>query len=527
MRGEPDGEAAATDEDPQPQVFLTAVEAYPAFEACFLDAEREIVGSFRIFEPGTKLRGERALQIGDTWADLIVATLERGVDITLTISDFDPIGGTKLHRGTHASLRAFDELGRRVTGAGAGTLLAEAARHPADVGTLARLMFWPLVQKRLGERAATLNALEPEERQRRLDDLPDLRPYLRQPDGRGGEVRVRRNCVPKLYPVTHHQKLAVFDRKLLYIGGLDLDNRRYDDLDHERQPKQTWYDVQALVGGKLAEDGYRHLRQFRDEVAGDKPPGPAGGLLRTLSARRVRGPFRLSPKTVATELRRAHEAAIDAARGLVYLETQFFRDRPMARRLAQAGRDRPDLSLLLVVPAAPERLAFDGETGIAVRWGEFLQAECVRILRRGFRDRMFVASPAQPRRGEATGRAALLGAPIIYVHAKLSIFGDDLALVSSANLNGRSLTWDTEAGISLNDPALIADLRRRCFRHWLPEDAEDRLLDPATAVTAWRDLANDNAVLEPEQRRGYILPYTSRPARRLGTDVDPLPEGLV
>ncbi len=45
-------------------------------------------------------------------------------------------------------------------------------------------------------------------------------------------------------------------------------------------------------------------------------------------------------------------------------------------------------------------------------------------------------------------RDRLGGAPMIYVHAKVSIFDRSAAIVSSANLNGRSLRWDTEAGWS-------------------------------------------------------------------------------
>ena len=49
-------------------------------------------------------------------------------------------------------------------------------------------------------------------------------------------------------------------------------------------------------------------------------------------------------------------------------------------------------------------------------------------------------------------RASLDGAPIIYLHAKASVFNNELAVVSSANLNGRSMRWDTEAGLAFRKP---------------------------------------------------------------------------
>ena len=42
------------------QVLLTAKEAYPALEAQFLQAEREVVAGFRVFDPHTRLRSDAA-----------------------------------------------------------------------------------------------------------------------------------------------------------------------------------------------------------------------------------------------------------------------------------------------------------------------------------------------------------------------------------------------------------------------------------------------------------------------------------
>ena len=49
----------------------------------------------------------------------------------------------------------------------------------------------------------------------------------------------------------------------------------------------------------------------------------------------------------------------------------------------------------------------------------------------------------------------------------VSIFDGAAAIVSSANLNGRSLRWDTEAGVLLTDPDTVASLRQRLMAHWL------------------------------------------------------------
>ena len=134
-------------------------------------------------------------------------------------------------------------------------------------------------------------------------------------------------------------------------------------------------------------------------------------------------------------------------------------------RHISAARAEPGLRMILILPAAPDDVAFEGNTALDARLGEFLQAQSLRILRKGFGLRLFVGGAAQPRRSRARGRARFKGAPMVYIHAKVSIFDDARAIVSSANLNGRSLRWDTEAGVAIQRPVVIHDLRLRLMAH--------------------------------------------------------------
>jgi phospholipase D1/2 len=235
----------------------------------------------------------------------------------------------------------------------------------------------------------------------------------------------------------------------------------------------------------------------------------------------------LSPEPLVAEIDAAHHMAAGEAGHLIYIETQYFRDLNLARRLAAEARTKPDLRMILILPAAPDDVAFEGSTALDARMGEFLQAKCLRILRRGFGRRLFVGGAAQPRRTRRRGRAQLKGAPLIYIHAKVSIFDDRRAIVSSANLNGRSLRWDTEAGLQIDRPDMVKTLRRRLMAHWLPPGATDAFFDPETAVSAWWALAARNAKLPPERRRGFILPYDQKNAEDFGRAVPLLPDELV
>ena len=504
------------------RVLITAAEAYPEMERAFLQARREIWAGFRVFDLSTRLRSPEACAIGDTWFDLIVDTLQRGVKLHIALSDFDPIMAPDLHCSAWKAKRAFIAAAE-VVGPDA-ELEVVAATHSARVGLLPRIVLWPGAFKRLRKQARRLNAATPEDRAQILECSPGLRLWLLD-DGSGG-LRARRWPAPPLVPGTHHQKIAVFDRELLCVGGLDLDERRYDDKGHHRRRDKTWYDVQVMCRGPVVADAQRHLEQFLKVVAGEVPPEPSGALLTTLSRRRRFSlPF-LSPQPVDNTIAAAHRRLIAGARRLIYLETQYFRDPAVSRELADAARRNPDLGLILILPAAPEDVAFNGVTSSDVRFGEYLQAKAIARVQDAFGERAVICSPVRPKAVPDTGRDVLCGSPIIYVHAKVSIFDADHAIVSSANLNSRSLCWDTEAGVLLDRPEDVEMLKRRLIDHWMGGDAPSAFHDMHSARAAWQQRAAENARKSPEDRQGFIVPHATEPAVRLGRFL-PVPPALV
>jgi phosphatidylserine/phosphatidylglycerophosphate/cardiolipin synthase-like enzyme len=469
------------------QILLTAAEAYPALEHAFLNAKSEIHGSFLVFDLSTRLRSAEAQAIGQTWFDLVVHTLNRGVAIHITHSDVDPIARAAMHRAATRNMRRFAaaaavaEPGTRLT--------ITRALHPARTGALIRVAIWPYIMKKLFRTAAWLNGLLPEQRGAAIRDMDGaMANFVARPDGK---VFPRLWSLPALYPVTHHQKLAVIDGRQLYIGGLDLDERRYDTPQHRRAGDQTWHDVQLLVEGPAVAQAQVHLEEFQDVIAGKAQltraaDGTTRHFLRTLS-RPQKGFLHFGPQPMISELYTAHLALVQRAKSLIYLESQYFRDIRFSRALARAAYRNPALQLILILPAAPDEVAFEGKRGLDSRFGEAMQARALRIIRRAFRNRLFVASPAQPRPSLPDGsdpedrRDRHHAAPLIYVHAKVSIFDDTAAIVSSANLNGRSFKWDTEAGLYLSNPVDVAELRHRAMAHWLPRDLVAQICAPECA----------------------------------------------
>ncbi len=509
------------------EVLVTANEAYPRLESLFLAARSDIRMGFRLFDPTTRLHSDAGLAVGKVWADLIVDTLNRGVSVELTLSDFDPIMSSDMHmQAWHFVARylALNELTR----AGAARIAVRALLHPAHGGIVPRLMFALRTRKDLTKVVEGLN--DDGDATSALRFAPGLHELVRLEDG---VARVRRFVVPRLHPVTLHHKLAVFDGQTTYIGGLDLNNRRYDDNDHDEPAQDTWHDIQlVLQDPDVARDALAFLGAMGAVISGRQKPPTRGPAFAITQSRRRRFPmFHLGPKPLVSDLSDVHIALIGAARKFIYMENQYFRDKHIAAALVAAGRRQPDLTLIVLLPAAPEDAAFDDNPDLDVRFGEHLQVRAIADVHDAFGDRFLVVSPVQPRppgpADDDSERATLDAAPIVYVHAKVSLFDDVAAIVGSANLNGRSLHWDSEAGVVLRDPGQVTQLRQAVFRHWLTDSAGAQFYAPDTAFAAWRQRALDNRDRPPEQRQGFILPYDLHPAAEIGQPLPGAPEEMV
>jgi phosphatidylserine/phosphatidylglycerophosphate/cardiolipin synthase-like enzyme len=508
------------------RILLTAAEAYPALERAFLGARSEIWASFLVFDLSTRLRSPEALAVGKTWFDLIVHVLNRGVSLHISIGDGDPIARAAMHRAATRHLRMFSAAAAVATPG--ARLQVVRLRHPAETGALIRLVLWPCTMKMLFRTAGWLNGLSAEHRAAAVREMDGMARNLRlSPDG---TVAVRLFSLPRLYPVVHHQKLAVIDRRFLYIGGLDLDERRNATPMHRRAGDETGHDVQLMIEGPVVAEAQQHLESFRAVIEGHMPPPKTRRLLRTMSRPRRGGLWNFGPEPLVSELRSAHLVLTRRASGFIYMESRYFRDIGLAKALAETARRTPGLQMILILPAAPDDVAFEGKRGLGARFGEAMQARALRILRKGFGRRLFVGSPAQPcpARPDGNGdpenrRDRLPGAPLIYVHAKVSVFDDAAAIVSSANLNGRSLCWDTEAGVYLSAENDVTELRHRVMAHWLPMGAAPEAYEAATAVQIWARIAWLNVATRPAAPDGYLLPHDFAAAEAFGRNVPLLP----
>jgi phosphatidylserine/phosphatidylglycerophosphate/cardiolipin synthase-like enzyme len=139
-----------------------------------------------------------------------------------------------------------------------------------------------------------------------------------------------------------------------------------------------------------------------------------------------------------------HIASIRAAKACIYMENQYFTSPLIARELAKRLAE-PKGPEVILISTEHSPSYFDQMTMDRTRL-EFIQT----LTRADHHGRLRVYSPV-----------TTLGRTII-VHAKLTIIDDILLRIGSANLNNRSLGFDTECDLSLEaaGPRLGREPRR-------------------------------------------------------------------
>ena len=274
---------------------------------------------------------------------------------------------------------------------------------------------------------------------------------------------------------------------------LDIRILKWDTRDHaeaspgrlspRKAPLGPWHDATTCVTGPAAK-ALSDLARSRWAHATGKMLGPFAGdfdiwpsdvtvdfenidvsICRTV-------PEHLERPQV-TEIERATLAAIATARHRLYIESQYF----ASRRIAEAIAER------LAEPDGPEILVVNPDTADGWLEAEFMDSSRIRMMQivrqADHNDRFRLVYPVNA-----------AGTPI-YVHAKIMIADDRLLKIGSANLNNRSMGYDSECDLvieSEDDPAVaqrIAHIRDDLLAEHLdlPEDAvRDALADGGSMI---------------------------------------------
>lgn len=355
-----------------------------------------------------------------------------------------------------------------------------------------------------------------------------------------------------------HQKCAVVDGRIAFLGGVDLTAQytgEYDRWDTHHHPARSperlgqwsapahpWHDVHVVIEGPAVADVQHNIVQRWAEVADREQhsawpaqiasiaPAPlANGM--TVQITRTIPPhtYRFAPEGIAT-IREMYLRAIAQARSFIYIENQYLwpevylgldslrwgERSPEAMAVLEAMGAALDrgVSLAFVLPDHPNcgrRFSDGGIAWLKQRSPKALDAGRLSVFTLGADER------------DPSGRIAYRP---VYVHAKVAIIDDAWWTAGSANLNSRGLHSDAEINVSVQDVATARDLRLRLWSEHLQPSAAERamLAEPHVGLEAMRAsaLANLERVRRGQPLAGHVLPYVAaEAAQQLGLPFSP------
>jgi phospholipase D1/2 len=250
----------------------------------------------------------------------------------------------------------------------------------------------------------------------------------------------------------HHQKIAIIDDSVAFVGGIDLTVRRWDTSEHRPddprrmaygKPYPPFHDLMVAVDGDAARALTAIARERWHCATGDRlkattPRRPADpwpdlepdftdvdiGIARTMPAR--------GEAPAVREVERLYLDMIASARETIYIENQYFTAPRIAAALAERlmEPDGPEIVLVL-------RLLSHG--WLEEHTMHVLRGRLIEKIKQSDRFGRFHAySPHIPNLPDAC---------CLDVHSKLMIVDDRILRMGSANLCNRSMSVDTECDI--------------------------------------------------------------------------------
>lgn len=522
--------------------LVDGIPTYRAIEEAIAGAKASVSISLWVFNPDTPLQSSKLRTTGVTrWKHLLRAAAERGVEVRLLLTDFDPIFQHGLHRNAWRSHRALVDEARKLGAKVRPGFQVACSLHGATVsGVLLGTVLAPLATRAtadLGAIVADLNKLVkaggPKAGAARFLEMPGLWPAIEYV-AKGGTYRVVTNPPIRIHPASHHQKLYLIDGTVAFCGGLDVNTGRLDRPQHDGA---LWHDLHCRVEGPAVADlerafvtrwnaertefeaFVRTANSLRPPFKLDTTPTSAATTARSAPAAKgtaltqvlrtvsVDAALSVVPRNVRRDIEESYQLAIEQAAEYVYVENQYLRWLPLADWLVARRGKAPGLRLIVVVPVAPEEVAGPGGGDEITKHGLHLQHEAITRLKAAFGANMGVYSLIANAPAPGKHATNMYGSMQIYVHSKAMLVDDAFAHVGSANTNGRSFRVDTELGVSWLDKASVTRFRLTLWNELLGAPKGLAGWKPADFVTLWDKIAKANVKAAPGGRSGFVVPH--------------------
>ena len=265
------------------------------------------------------------------------------------------------------------------------------------------------------------------------------------------------------FDASHHQKFVVIDGTVGFVGGIDLCAGRWDERDHRPDNPlrvnsngssyRTFHDLQTYHVGPVVEQLAELFKQRWQTVCGEQLGlAQAERQLRLdfagslpLAAQRMaisRTEVSQSSSVKPTlEIRQLFIDAIDAAERLIYIENQYCSSEALADALIDRMRQHRRRRLQIVMLIAKDADGLLEQLSISIA-----QCQIISRLREVAAESGHSFGIYYPTSIVADGTEVPT-----YIHSKLLSVDDRFLSIGSANMNNRSMGYDTELNVAWDD----------------------------------------------------------------------------
>ena len=296
--------------------------------------------------------------------------------------------------------------------------------------------------------------------------------------------------IPKKSTVQYSRWIGKdYGNTFLYGARTNLDEPMKDYVDRSKDPRMPWHDVACSFSGLPVLDVVRHFIQRYNSIKPwysfdrlsleDVIPNtvlhqisdPSGSNLTIQVLRSVDKWSAGQPHEAS--IYNAYLHAIQNAEHFIYIENQFFISSQkgtfrgvqneilstLADRIYHAYQNQEDFHVIIVMPLKPEFTEeWDTNTGSDLRAVSYWTYATLYHGKDSLLNRLKqkkIPAQAIPRYFSVYGlrtHGSLNGnlvTEIVYVHSKLMIVDDRLAIIGSANINDRSMLGDRDSEVAV------------------------------------------------------------------------------
>jgi len=395
---------------------------------------------------------------------------------------------------------------------------------------------------------------------------------------------------PQLLPLywSHHQKVVVVDQNIAFLGGLDLCFGRYDDInyrvkdnlelnfpgpdyinttivkpvnnlkdclvDRNTQPRMPWHDVSVSLNGKAArdvtynfiqrwnhaKDANRDYKNYPYLLTSIEPPPIPLGTCKVQIVRSVCGWS--AGQVLENSIYKAYLNLINLSQHFIYIQNQFFISSvgftqpnnqvafAIYKRIEKAILLNQNFRVYIMLPVQCEGDFYEVDTQLIIKYTERsiqgIKNEIIKKFPQVDIDQYLVINSL--RNWDDNGD--IIFTEQVYVHSKLMIVDDKVAIIGSANINDRSLSGSRDSEIcSIIEDKFLVDskmngshyraasfaynLRMDLWKHHLNlilypnQEIQNQIEDPVIDSTfndIWKQYSQSNTKIYKEIFNNFI-----------------------